>query len=57
MNDSDRYMSDYQTQWRCSTLDENQELGIKNEKKRPLILPKKLWEQGPLAGIRAGTNV
>ena len=56
MNDSDRYMSDCQTQWRRNTL-ENQEPGIQNEKKRLWILPRELWEQGPLAGIRAGTKV
>jgi hypothetical protein len=56
MNDSDCYMSDYQTQGHPNTL-ENQEPGIQNEKKRPWILPRELWEQGPLAGIRAGTKV
>ena len=55
MNDSDLYASDYLTQWHRNTL-ENQELGIRNEKKRPWLPSRELWEQGPLAGIRAGTN-
>ena len=56
VNDSDGYMSDYQVQWCCSTL-ENQEPAIQNEKKRPLILAGELWEQEPLVGILTGARV
>lgn len=55
MNDFDRYMNDYQTQWRRNNL-ENQVLGTQNGKKRPWILPRELWEEGLWAGIRGGTN-
>jgi len=50
VNDSAQHMSDYQAQWCCSTL-ENQEPAIQNQKKSPLILPGELREQEPLVGI------
>ena len=49
VNDSARYMSDYQARWCCSTL-KNQEPAIQNQKKSPLILPGELREQEPLVG-------
>lgn len=55
MEDFDRYMNDYQIQWRRNHL-ENQVEGTQNRKKRPWILPRKLWEEGLWAGIRSGKN-
>ena len=51
----DRYMNDYQIQWRRNYL-ENQVEGTQNRKKHPWILPRKLWEEGLVARIRSGKN-
>jgi len=48
-------MNDYQTQWRRNNL-ENQQPGMQNGKKRPWILPRKLWQEGLWTGIRSGKN-
>lgn len=55
MSDFSRYMDNYQTNWRRSSL-ENQEQGVQNGKQRPWILPRELWEQGLWAGIRDGAE-
>ena len=55
MIDLDRYMSDYQTNWRRKDLD-NQEPGTQNGKQRPWMLPREAWELGLWPGIRSSTE-
>jgi len=54
VEDFDRYMNDYQTQWRRDHI-ENQVEGEQHEKRRPWILPRELWEEGLWSGIRSGS--
>jgi len=53
--DLDRHMSEYQTEWRCESL-ENQVPGVQNGKQRPWILPLELWEEGLWPGIKSSSG-
>jgi len=55
MDDFDRYMSDYQVEWRKNHI-QSSEAGWQNRKQRAWILPRELWEEGLWYGIRSGSE-
>ncbi|MFC1994399.1 hypothetical protein ACFLVI_03950 [Chloroflexota bacterium] len=55
MKGFDKYLEDYQTNWRVKHLS-SQKLGRQNKKKYPWILPRRDWEQGLWAGIQSGSS-
>ena len=45
MKDFDQWMTEYQSSWRKAHV-VSQELGQQNGKRRPWIMPRRLWEDG-----------